>query len=268
MRRCSLFAGAKYLVAGACAAGMLMTAADIARADGRPAARGAAPVVQPAPTSWSGLYFGLHSGFQWSEFDTGYPAFGTAFSVSHDSWVVGGQIGIQHQFGNFVLGVEANLTTAYRDDYASTNCPNALYTCAARFDDMLSIGPRFGWAMGKWMPYITGGYANAAFAEKEVLKTNNNQTFFDRERHGGWFIGGGVDMALANGWTIGLDYRHYEFDNGTYNPACQGIGGACTAVGQIVFPTDTNVADPSSDILTLRVSWKLDRPAPAAAPMK
>ena len=112
----------------------------------------------PAPTSWSGFYFGGQSGFQWSEFDTGYPAFGTAFSVSHDSWVVGGVIGIQHQFGAFVVGIEGNLIVAYRDDYASADCPNTSYTCAARFDDVLTIGPRFGWAMGKWMPYITGGY--------------------------------------------------------------------------------------------------------------
>jgi opacity protein-like surface antigen len=266
MRRWRLFAGAKYLFAGACAAGVFVASSEIVRADGM-APRGA-PVVQQAPTSWSGFYFGAQSGFQWSDFDASYPAFGTSFSVSHDAFVVGGLIGIQHQFGNVVLGVEGNLIVAYRDDYASTNCPNTTYTCAARFDDVLTIGPRIGWAMGKWMPYITGGYANAAFTEKEVLKSNNNQTFRDRERHSGWYIGGGVDMAVAAGWTIGLEYRHYEFDNATYNPSCAGIGGACTAIGQVVFPTDANTADPTSDIVTLRVSWKLDRPAPVAAPMK
>ena len=34
--------------------------------------------------------------------------------LAHDSQVVGGQIGIQHQFGNFVLGVEGTLTVASR----------------------------------------------------------------------------------------------------------------------------------------------------------
>ncbi len=143
MRRCRLsFAGAKYVVAGAIAAGAFVASSEIVRADGK-APRGA-PVVQQATTNWSGFYFGAQSGFQWSDFDTGYPAFGTSFDVSHDSWVVGGQIGIQHQFGNVVLGVEGNLIVAYRDDYASTNCPNATYTCAARFDDVLTIGPRIG----------------------------------------------------------------------------------------------------------------------------
>ena len=136
------------------------------------------------------------------------------FGVSHDSPVVGGQIGIQHQFGNFVLGIEGTLTVAFQDDHASTACPNSGFTCAARFDDVMTIGPRLGWAMGKWMPYVTGGYANAAFDQKIVAQAPpaaiRSRT---SERHSGWFIGGGVDMALSHGWTIGLEYRHYEFDD-------------------------------------------------------
>ena len=45
-----------------------------------------------------------------------------------------------------------------------------------RFDDVLTIGPRLGWAMGKWMPYLTGGYANAAFSHKKVRRRNSNCT--------------------------------------------------------------------------------------------
>ncbi len=93
----------------------------------------------------------------------------SAFSVGHDSEVVGGQIGIQHQFGNIVLGVEGTLTTAFRDSHASTDCPNTLLTCAARFDDVLTVGPRIGWAMGKWMPYITGGYAERLVLGEDLL---------------------------------------------------------------------------------------------------
>lgn len=260
-----LFAGAKYILAGACIAGAFVATSGSVSADGM-APKAAAPIAQ-APTNWSGFYFGVHSGFEWSDFDTGYPAFGTSFSVSHDAPVVGGQIGIQHQFGNFVLGVEGTLTVAYRDDYASTDCPNTTYTCAARFDDVLTIGPRLGWAMGKWMPYLTGGYANAAFAEKEVLKTNNLQSLVDRQRHGGWYIGGGVDMAVAAGWTIGLEYRHYEFDSVSYVPHCASVvGTVCPAAGFVPFLTDTNHADPTADIVTLRASWKFDRPARVVAP--
>ena len=102
------------------------------------------------------------------------------FEVDHDSPVVGGQIGIQHQFGNFVLGVEGTLTVAFQDDYASTACPNPAFTCALRFDDVITIGPRLGWAMGKWMPYLTGGYASAAFDQKISLNTASSNPYGDR----------------------------------------------------------------------------------------
>lgn len=196
----------------------------------------------------------------WSDFDARF-ASGTAFDVSHDASLVGGQIGLQHQFGNVVLGVEGNLSVAFRDDFASTRCPNTAFECAARFDDVLTIGPRVGWAMGKWMPYLTGGYASAAFQEKFVDRTTNTNTFFGRERHSGWYIGAGVDMAIAAGWFIGLEYRHYELDDATYIAAR--TDGTTTAA------TSFNNVDPTADAVTLRVSWKLDRaPPPAAAPMK
>ena len=118
MRRCILLTGAKYAVAGAIAAGAFVASTEIVRADGRAAPRGA-PVVQQAPTSWSGFYFGAHSGWQWSQLDASV-AGTSVFNVEHDSPVVGGQIGIQHQFGLFVVGIEGTLTVAYQDDHAST----------------------------------------------------------------------------------------------------------------------------------------------------
>jgi opacity protein-like surface antigen len=128
---------------------------------------------------------------------------------------------------------------------------------------VITIGPRLGWAMGKWMPYLTGGYASAAFDQKISLNTASSNPFGDRERHSGWYIGGGVDMAVSAGWSIGLEYRHYEFDDATYN-----VARTVATTGLLDLSQPANRADATSDIITLRVNWKLDRPAPAPAPMK
>jgi outer membrane immunogenic protein len=239
-----------------------------AQADGM--ARGAPPVVQQAaPTSFSGFYFGAHSGWQWSQVDATFNS-GSTFSVDHDSPVIGGQIGIQHQFGNFVLGVEGTLTVAYKDDHVSSRCPNSAYECAARFDDVITIGPRLGWVMGKWMPYLTGGYASAAFEEKIVNRANNVNSgaltaspLIARERHQGWYIGAGADLLVASDWVIGLEYRHYELDDNFYTPTVNLTGG-----GVGIGINSPNTADVSTDTVTLRVSWKLGRPAPVAPPLK
>ena len=150
------------------------------------------------------------------------------FSVNHDSPVVGGQIGLQHQFGQFVVGVEGSLTTSYQNNHASTTLPRTAYSSPARraFDDVLTIGPRLGYAMGKWMPYITGGYANASLLGEGVDQGVQQQSL-SRIASGmsGWFIGGGVDMALSHGWTVGLEYRHYDFDDALYSVTRTLAGG-------------------------------------------
>jgi opacity protein-like surface antigen len=250
MRQLSKFAAGSAAVAVAAIASV-----GIAQADGMPS-RGRA-VVYEKPSDWSGFYFGVHSGWQWSSMDGSVGTTPLGFG-DHDSPVVGGQIGIQHQFGNFLLGIEATLTAAYQDDHASTACPNPAFTCAMRFDDVITIGPRLGWAMGKWMPYLTGGYASAAFDQKISLNTASSNPYGDRERHSGWYIGGGVDMAVAHGWTIGLEYRHYEFDEATYSPT-----RTVATTGLLDLSQPSNRADATSDIVTLRASWKFGRPAPA-----
>ena len=106
----------RKLAAGlALAATAVVASVGIAQADGAPAR--AAPTAA-APTSWSGLYFGVNSGYQWSSVNVQNPTVAVPpapafpdFSFDHDSAIVGGQIGLQHQFGLWVLGVEAGLTT-------------------------------------------------------------------------------------------------------------------------------------------------------------
>ena len=225
----------------------------LAQADGMPGKR----VVVEKPWDWGGLYFGAHAGWAWSDFDTRFesiPVPPNSWGVSHDAAIYGAQIGIQHQFGAIVVGVEGTISSAWQDNHASTvgcGIGNNAFSCGARFDNVVTVGPRIGYAAGKWMPYITGGYANARFSEKAAFVGTATTFWTGSERHSGWYIGGGVDMALGHGWTIGLEYRHYDFGDELYVPF--------TPAGLPVFG-DRNVADVSLDTVALRVSWKLGRP--------
>jgi outer membrane immunogenic protein len=240
MRKLNLLAAGTAVAAIAAFAG-----AGVAQADGY---AGGGRVV--GPYNWSGLYFGVHSGWQWSSIDVGFPFFGTSFGNDHDSPVVGGHIGLQHQFGQIVLGVEGNLTTTSQNNAGDAPCPAAGATCSARLDDILSVGPRLGLAMGKWMPYVTGGYANAAY--HFIARTNGTQiqTEEARARVNGWYIGGGVEMALSHGWTVGIEYRHYDFGDKTV--------AAFSPAGTFIEPAQ--FVDPTAEVFTIRASWKLGRP--------
>jgi opacity protein-like surface antigen len=233
----------------------------LAQADGGPGGR----VAYQKPWDWGGLYFGVHSGYQWSSVNVENPFFPPGFSFDHDSFVVGGHIGVQHQFGQIVLGVEGNLTTTFQNNPGVQTCfapgpqltPGGLGNCSARLDDILTVGPRLGFAAGKWMPYVTGGYANGAYHFIGRTIGTQIQNEEARARVGGWFVGGGVEMALSHGWTIGLDYRHYDFDDK--------IRPAFTPAGTFLEPA--RFYDGTADVFTARVSWKLGRPE-AVVPLK
>ncbi len=79
MRRWN-FAATKYLIAGAFVAGAFIATSGVVNADGM--ARKAAPAVQQTATSWSGLYFGVHSGWQWSSLNVENPAFPAGLQLS------------------------------------------------------------------------------------------------------------------------------------------------------------------------------------------
>src|SRR5262252_9371086 len=133
--------------------------ASVALADGYSAPR----VAYERPSNWSGVYFGVDSGYQWSSIDVTSPGalvvvgpftFGpTNFSSEHNNAVVGAHLGYQHQFGAVVLGIEGGWLTSFRDEDGSSgtcirptiavSAPGVL-SCSARFNDVLTVGGRAG----------------------------------------------------------------------------------------------------------------------------
>jgi len=205
-------------------------------------------VVYERPSDWSGVYFGLSSGYQWSSVSVENPAFPPGFSVDHDSYLIGAHLGLQHQWGNIVLGVEGNWLTTFRNNPGDAPCPAAGLTCSARMDDVLTVGPRLGWAAGHWMPYVTGGYANAAyhFVARNAASVQIEEA---RARLSGWYIGGGVEWIVSPGWTAGIEYRHYDFNDN--------ISAAFSPAG--AFIENARFYDATTDTVTARVSWKFSR---------
>ena len=65
------------------------------------------------------------------------------------------------------------------------------------------------------------------------------------DRLNGWYIGGGFDMSLTEHLKIGVEYRHYEFENDTVTPFNSGV-----AVPDDRWSLDTNV-----DSVTARLTY-------------
>jgi outer membrane immunogenic protein len=134
------------------------------------------PVYEPPPAmtsptpiafNWSGFYIGAHGGW------------GFGSGELEDGFAVGGQIGVNWQWNQFVLGAEGDGSFV---DFGDTSAVGT-----ARL--------RAGFAFDRFLIYGTGG---AAF-----------QDFEDA----GWVGGGGGEFAITDNVTAGIEYLHYDFDD-------------------------------------------------------
>jgi len=253
-RRNLLLAGAKYLFVGGIVASAFAATSSAVCADGMAAPR--AKAAFEAPASWSGFYVGTNAGYAFSTIDTSSPVAGTSTSVDYDSEFWGVVLGVQHQFGGVVVGVEGNLLSMFIDKPGATACPTAGFTCTNRIEDILSVGGRLGVPMGHWMPYVSGGYASSSIAFRGRTTAAPFTANEDgRSRNDGWYVGVGFDMVVAPGWTTGLEYRHYDFDDTrftTFSPA-----------GALVETLQQNA---TVDTVSIRLTYKWDIPGRYAAP--
>lgn len=189
-------------------------ASTAAYADGAP--EYAAPVAL-TPTTWSGLYVGVHGGGAWSEADWNFNPTDTwfdqvnaqrALSFDGDGYIVGGHVGVNHQIGHFVVGAELSYSGLGAEERHSEKFGATAFI--ADFDTniaslFLATG-RLGYAFDKVLVYGKGGYASAKvklFADDNFPPDWIANT---DERHHGWVVGGGLEYMLHPNVILGVDY--------------------------------------------------------------
>ena len=69
-----------------------------------------AAMAAPVAANWTGFYAGLHAGGAWQTMNVTNPDGIRVFEPSASSFLGGGQIGYNWQHGNFVYGVEADIS--------------------------------------------------------------------------------------------------------------------------------------------------------------
>lgn len=215
-----------------------------------------APPMAPAPAfDWSGFYVGGDLGWQGSRIglSSGLAGATLSYAENHDSFAGGAFLGAQKQFGQYVLGIEGSYLAASGNaslgatPSSSIFFPGGTGTGQVKLRDIVSIGGRFGWALGQWMPYLTGGYANGAF---EFDQQNNpafgTSTELAKSYNVGGYAGAGIDYALSRNWIVGAEYRHYAFRT-----------TSATALRTDGFTEPVNFAT-RTDTVMARLSYKFD----------
>ena len=261
-----------------------------AHADGVPEPYSAPVMLQVF--DWSGFYVGLNGG--WAQTHTGWTwdtpggANGlcqgftdctgiTDPSHAHSAGILGGQIGIQQQFGMFVLGVEAAVDETLGDDDSGsagacvgfTATPNM--RCQTRFSELVTVGGRLGWTpVRPWLLYASGGFASAQ-VESKLTALNSvgvvpagSDHFEDSGRQNGWYVGGGVEFALASNVIVGAEYQHIDLgSNDQINTQAEGAPFNDTYGARAGRDIDV-----TADLVRARISFKLGRERTPPEPLK
>ena len=86
--------------------------------------------------------------------------------------------------------------------------PRGGFSCGTRNDWLGTARGRLGYAVDRFMPYVTGG---AAFGD---IKTSIAGVGDTRTTKAGWTVGGGIEAAIAGPWTAKVEYLYVDLGRG------------------------------------------------------
>lgn len=188
-------------VAGVTTGTGIASAADIQR----PVYKAPPAGVMPVAYDWTGFYVGGHVGYGWADksWQDGFGLFG--ISQRANGFLGGGQAGFNYQVGQFVFGVEGDMS--WSGMKGSTN------TLASSFntdvDWTATLTGRLGMAFDRWLVYGKGGAAWARDRYSTNFYTLPGTEVTDTRL--GWTVGAGVEYAFAPQWTAKLEYNYMDF---------------------------------------------------------
>jgi len=235
------------------AAGQPAAGADIGRFPAQ------APVAAPlAVENWTGLYVGGNAGYSWGRSDLSYTfdALPTVTStLNPNSFIGGGQIGYNWQFGSLVFGLEGDLAWRHGTDAATFTSPIAgdFASFSTEQNWVGTARPRVGFAAQNWLVYGTGGVAFGGFkhAYTETRTGVITRGVANSDSKAGWTAGAGVEYAFTNQWSLGVEYLYMDFGSST-------LAQAPTAP----LPASTAVFDDKSHVLRAKVNYKFNWTTP------
>jgi outer membrane immunogenic protein len=214
-----------------------------------------APVMVDPGYNWSGFYLGVNVGGDWRRdpwnfvMDPGthiglaanIALVNTAGTGSNNgtSFIGGGQIGYNWQApgSKWVVGVEADfsgISTRTRTATGFLVGGEAFsITESDRANWLATFRARVGYAWDRSLLYVTGGLAVADIRLASTYADALNATTGAGSRTGvraGFAVGAGWEQALAQNWSVKVEYLYTQFDRVNFDYVATSILGGTNAI--------------------------------------
>jgi outer membrane immunogenic protein len=199
--------------------------------------------------TWTGFYIGVNAGVVWSDSNndaifvppgTFGPGTGNFFVTgvggnNDATFTGGGQIGYNYQAGAWVFGIEADLQWAdmnnnnnFNTGFVAVGLPAGFVF--ANFNNGIewwgTVRGRLGYAWDRTLIYATGGFAYGGGGGNNFCGGIAFGCGGDDTRTG-WTVGGGLEYAFTNNWTVKIEGLYVNLDGGGSNNGLLGfVNGA------------------------------------------
>jgi outer membrane immunogenic protein len=175
--------------------------------------------LRPATYDWTGGYVGALVGsscIDGSLVDNdlgGAPPAPVQWEMSGCGFKGGVLVGYNHQFDNWVIGMEADWSKT--NDVVENTDPGADFTFGLNHE--VTMRGRVGYAADDTLFFLTGGAAWAQGNLDGIIAAAPDNI---KGKHLGWTIGGGVEHAFTDQFRLKLDYLYTQYKGETYSAAC------------------------------------------------
>jgi outer membrane immunogenic protein len=180
------------------------------------------PVAPAAGFDWSGVYFGGTLGVVNLNADVsdieinGSPTPFPDYSTDVSGWLAGVTLGVNHQFDNFVVGIEADLSRSNAEG-TYENVP-ANFSVTSYLDWFGTVRGRVGFAMDQALLYGTAGLATGTtkavlsnvYGDDPPIVTTDEQSLW------GWTVGAGGEFAVTENISLKAEALYYDLGDTTY----------------------------------------------------
>ena len=170
------------------------------------------PAIVAEAWSWTGFYVGATFGAVWGDDQITNLSLVPNFVGTRDrirGAIAGGTVGVNWQTGRFVLGAEADWSWSSANVTYSTFVCNPLL-CHESWKWFGTVRGRAGVTYERALLYVTGGAVFTHF--KSELGTLDNGSGSVT----GWTVGGGVEFALSQSWSVKAEYLYLGLGHPTY----------------------------------------------------